>query len=184
MKIKKLLKKLLSNSGISCEKGTTLSELLVSVAILGLISTVVATFFTQATNFQKISQAKLEIQRDARECLDLMNRNIREGIASTIIIDRYNSSQPPYSRIYFENKSNDKVYFFQNGTKLCMQVDKSGTGWGGVKILAENLRYLAFSYPETDIPSLISVSLTFERSTYLGRSKALQLAIEKVRVMN
>jgi hypothetical protein len=46
------------------------------------------------------------------------------------------------------------------------------------------LRYIAFTYARTDDPSILSVSITTEKETYESGTKALQMAIEKVRVMN
>ena len=68
--------------------------------------------------------------------------------------------------VYQEGKH---LYYMKNGS--------TGT-------LAENLRFVAFTYPRTDNSGIISVSMTFEEDTFAGHTKALQLSIEKVRVMN
>ena len=47
-----------------------------------------------------------------------------------------------------------------------------------------NLRYIAFTYPRSDDPTIISVAVTMEKATYEGGTKALELSIEKVRIMN
>ena len=59
----------------------------------------------------------------------------------------------------------------------------STNGAAGKKV-ADDLRYIAFTYPKSDDGYIISISVTFERATYEGATKALQMAVEKVRVMN
>ena len=46
------------------------------------------------------------------------------------------------------------------------------------------LAYLAFTFPNTNDMTIVTVALTFEKDIYLGRSKALHMASEQVRVMN
>jgi len=90
---------------------------------------------------------------------------------------------PPHSRITFTrykpNGSTEIVSYYQSGKKLYMSTD----GAAGKKV-ADDLRYIAFTYPKSDDGYIISISVTFERATYEGATKALQMAVEKVRVMN
>ncbi|MBI4395931.1 MAG: hypothetical protein HY548_02465, partial [Elusimicrobia bacterium] len=103
---------------------------------------------------------------------------LRQAEASTILVTKH-TSQPPCSKIVFDTVSISSMSFWQDGRKLWMQ-----EGSGTAKVLAENLRYLVFSYGETDNDNIMSVSVTFEKDIYSGRSKALQMAVEKVRIMN
>lgn len=156
--------------------GYTLTELMMVVAILGILSTVGATMLTQVVRFFSMNQARVEIQRDARAVFDLMARNLRQAQASTIVIDQL-SGQPPYSRVSFTKESGDAISFYQQGKTLYL-VD------GGTKTLCGNVRFLSFTFPRTDDDNLLSISLTLEKTTYNQQAKALQLSVEKIKVHN
>jgi prepilin-type N-terminal cleavage/methylation domain-containing protein len=156
--------------------GYTLIEMMLTVAIVGIVAVGGPSLLTQLIKFYQLHSAKIEIQRDARASLDILNRQLRQALSYTVGIDQV-SGQPPYSRINFRTIDNRTISFYQSGHDL-YQVSYSTT------VIARNLQYIAFTYPRSDDPSIISVALTMEKSTYQGRYKALELSIEKVRVMN
>lgn len=157
--------------------GFTLTEMLMTVAILGIVFTVLPVLLLQMTKLQRQNEARLEIQKEARISLDLINRHLRQAQANSVTIDKL-SGQPFCSRIQFTKENGKNVSFYQNNTNLNMMVSGSTT------TIAKNLLYLAFTYPSTSDKSLISVSMTTQKSTYDQQVKNLQLSVEKVRLMN
>lgn len=160
----------------SSRSGFTLIEALMTVAIMGIVFALGPALLLQMTRFFRQNRARVEIQRDARNVLDLINRNLRQAKASTVVVDAA-SGQPPYSRIAFTKAQGNALTFYQQGTTLYMVS-------GGTKAISSNLRYLAFTYPRSDEDNIISVSITMETGTFETKTKALQLSVEKVRVMN
>jgi len=61
------------------QKGFSLIELMVAVVILGLIILALVTFFTGGTKAWVAGQSQLEAQRNARQAMDIMVREIREA---------------------------------------------------------------------------------------------------------
>ncbi|MBI5242476.1 MAG: type II secretion system protein [Elusimicrobia bacterium] len=161
---------------VRAPKGYTLTEVLMVVAIVGIISSVFPRLFIQVTRFFRQNQARADIQRDARSAFDLMSRNLRQALASSVAIDQA-SGQPPYSRISFTKIGGGAITYYQQGTKLYQVA-------GGTKTIAENLRYMAFTHLRTDDDNLVSVTLTLEKATYNQQTKALQLSVEKIRIKN
>lgn len=163
--------------------GYTLTEVMLSVAILGIISTVGANLMIQAQRYIRQTMARTAIQRDSRAALSSINRELRQGLAGTVVIDQL-TGQPPQSRVTFNRYKPDgttqTVCYYQQGRKLYLRLDSATSG----KAIADGLRYLAFTYPKTDDDAIISVSVTFEAATVQGETKALQMAVEKVRIMN
>ena len=163
-------------------RGYTLSEMMVTVAIVGVLSAVATPLLVNMTNFWRQTLARNTIQRDVRASLDNINRFARQAIAGTVVIDQA-SGQPPFSRISFNVLTSSgtigsPVSFYQQNNKLYMSRDNQ------VLLLSSNIAYLTFSYPRTDDVGIISVAVTAQAPTYLGGSKALQLSIQKVRIMN
>lgn len=159
------------------KRGHTLTEMMITVAILGGVASVAAPLLVQMTNFWRQTSARNAIQRDVRVSLDTFNRLTRQAKAGTVVISR-NPGQPPDSKISFTNIQNQNVSFYQSGNKLYVSIA------GSASVLSSNIAYIAFTYPKTDDTSLISVAVTTESKTYLGGVRALQLSIQKVRVMN
>jgi prepilin-type N-terminal cleavage/methylation domain-containing protein len=157
--------------------GYSLAEVMMVVAIIGILATVVPTMVIQMQNFFLMTSARYEIQRDARTTLDTVNRYLRQAVASTVIMDTP-AGQGPYSRIRFKHVDGRYMEFRQQGSKLIQVI---GTATSSV---SNNLIYIAFTYPHTDDVSIISVSITMGKSIQLGRRKVLELTIQKVRVMN
>lgn len=162
---------------VKSSKGYTLTEAMITVAIIGGISAASAPLLLRVTNFWRQTTARSVIERDVRSSMDTFNRFARQAQSATVIIDSA-AGQPPSSRITFTNIQGQTVSFFQSGNKLYMTVA------GKRSMLSSNIAYIAFTYPRTDDTTLISVAMTTQAATYLGGRKALQLSIQKVRIMN
>jgi prepilin-type N-terminal cleavage/methylation domain-containing protein len=167
------------------EKGLTLAELMIAVTITSIIVVGVSTFFSRGIDFFRITEAKVSIQRDARQGLGMMNKYLRQAKANTILISRLNNNQPPYSLIYFETIKGEKIVYYQDTTKLYQVVSKS-TSVVHKDLLSDNLQTISFAYPKTDDDSIIHISICLVKipHPYIKGAKALQLSVEKVRIMN
>lgn len=163
--------------------GYTLTEAMLTVAILGIVSTIAGNLMIQAQRYIRLTMARTAIQRDSRAALANINRELRQALAGTVVIDQA-AGQPPQSRVTFNRYKPDgttqTVIYYQQGRKLYLQSGSAAAG----KPIADGLRYLAFTYPKTDDDAIISVSITFESATVQDATKALQMAVEKVRIMN
>lgn len=158
------------------KRGFTLIEIMITVAILGIVITSGTEIFTQIRRFFWMSNTKVEIQREARAVMSTITRRLRQSYYSTIVIDQV-PSQPNYSRISFNDIDGNYIRYYQNGSTL-YAVDN------GTTTLTKNLRYLAFAIPRTDDISILSVSFTLEKQTYGSNTKSIHMASEKVRLMN
>jgi len=151
---------------------------MMSVAVVGILALVGPPMMVQVQRFFLQSQSRASIQRDAREALTIINRLLRQAKSSTLQIDSA-SGQPPYSRVQFTTTDGRAIMFWQEGTTLYQR-----SASGSTAPLSKNLRFIAFTMPRSDDPTIMSVSMTMEKATYQGGAKALELTIQKVRIMN
>jgi prepilin-type N-terminal cleavage/methylation domain-containing protein len=158
-------------------RGYTLMEMMLVVAIIGIIATVGGSLFLRVYQFFNQTDARTDVQRELRVILDNMDRTVRQASAATVVVTE-TAGQPPYSQMTFTTIDGRNVTYKQSGHNL-IQIVNNGT-----TTLTKNLQYIAFSYPQTDINTVVSISVTLQKSTFSGRTTALQMAISKVRVMN
>lgn len=155
--------------------GHTLTELMMTVAIMGTASSIGYLVIRKSFQAQFLLDAQNDIQQGAFTSFDTLTRLLRPATASSIVIDRYDSSQPPWSRITFDVASTGRtITVYQRGQTI----------YFGAVPMFKGLRRLSFSYPKSTDPALLSVSMTFEKNVGDGRTKAIQLFIQKIKVQN
>lgn len=147
-------------------------------AILALLFSLGSSLLMKVNVFFRSSIGKIETQRDVRNLLNLISKEIRAAKSSTVAMSRLDASQPPYSQIAFINIKGEPVTIWQSGRSLLMQKNAAQLA------LSMNLRSILFSFPSSTDPSLVRVLLTIEKSDGTGRTQALQLGGESVRVVN
>lgn len=158
-------------------RGYTLTEMLMVVAIVGIIASVGARILLQVNRYFIMTNTRIELQREARAIMYIINRNLRQSSTSSLLVDRA-ANQPFYSRLTFTKIQGTTMQFYQSGSNLIQQVGNRQT------VLTKNVKYLSFTFPRSDDLSVLSVSVTLEKTIYQGQTKALHMASEKVRIMN
>ena len=110
------------------KKGFSLIEMMVVVVILGLVVLALVTFFTGGTISWMAGQSQLKAQREARQAIDRMVREIREAnkIYSTSISDE----------IYFHTPFDGDISFSLSGRDL-KRINN---------IMINNVQSLTFTY--------------------------------------
>jgi len=116
---------------IKNKKGLSLIELMVVVVVLSLIILGLVTFFTGGVRSWITGQNQLSAQRNARQAMDRMVREIRE--ASNIIANSTTSQ-----RINFNTPWNSNLYFTWSGTWESI--------FEGTNPLINNVQNLTFKY--------------------------------------
>ena len=160
-------------------RGITLMELMVVMGIISALFAVAAPLLQQANRMFILTRTRIQLQQEARGIMYIITRNLRQAQGETITISRADANQPFYSKITFtKEQGGDALVFQQEGTCLYQLI-------GDVRrTLSANLEYMAFTFPRSDDMGIVSVSITLKKNIYEGKSKALHMASEKVRVMN
>ncbi len=92
--------------GPKIKRGYTLMEMMLVVAILGVLILAAPRTFIKTYQFVQLLTARVEIQKNARGALANINRDLRQAVGSSIVVDEL-AGQPPHSRITF-SKYNSK----------------------------------------------------------------------------
>jgi len=99
------------------QKGFSLIEMMVVVVILGVIVLALVTFFTGGTKSWVAGQSQLKAQREARQAIDRMVREIREGNEIKSNSDSYSVTVyiPPFP---LEGIAEYYVFYALSGTTM------------------------------------------------------------------
>ena len=167
---------------MSRQKGLTLVEVLMTATILGIVAGLGPKTLSNLFELTRMQIARSHVQRNARSSLDITNRNLRQATGTSIVVAS-RANQPPNSWVTFKIDTGagaaiGSYGFFQEGKNLKYMKN------GSTSTIADNLRYIAFTYPQTDDSDILSIAMTFEDVTVGAKTKSLKLSIEKVRIMN
>jgi type II secretory pathway pseudopilin PulG len=157
--------------------GLTLVETIITASILSLLALVIVPLLVHATRFFLLNRTRVELQRDARVCLAIITKSLRQASSASVAISQV-SGQPYYSQISFTDVAGTSFIYAQNGTLLR---ETRGTT---TKTLTDDLRFMNFYFPRSDDMTIVSVSLTLEKAIFEGKTKALHVATERVRIMD
>ena len=156
--------------------GFTLMEVVIVSALVSIIALVAPRLFLQLMRFYQVHNARVEVQRDGRVSMDIIGRFLRQGASATVVIDQA-PGQPPYSRISFKNPAGQTVQIYQQNNQLIESYLTNNA-------LSNNLQQVIFTYPNSDDPTLISISLTLARPGTPGIGTFNEIFVQNVRVMN
>lgn len=159
------------------QRGFTLVETVITASILCMLALVIVPLLLHSTKFFLLNRTRVELQRDARAALAVITKSLRQAQSSTIVISQV-AGQPYYSQIAFTDVGGVSYVYRQTTTVL---QETRGTT---TRTLTDDLRFLNFYFPRSDDMTIVSVSLTLEKAIYEGKTKALHVATERVRVMN
>ncbi|MCX5787900.1 MAG: prepilin-type N-terminal cleavage/methylation domain-containing protein [Elusimicrobia bacterium] len=164
-------------NGLVARPGYSLTEVMMVVAIIGIVAAVGPALLIQANRLFVMSRVRIDLQGEARSVMYVLTRELRQAQNASIVIDQA-SGQPYYSRISFTKQQGTAMVFYQSGNKL---IAKTGAK---TQTLTTHLGYMAFTYPRSDDMDILSVSMTVQELIYGGKIKALHMASERVRIMD
>ncbi len=145
------------------QEGFTLVELMIVVVIMGLLSTVIARFFMSSNLMWLFSSASIQSQQKARIARDNINSGLRQASAASVVITRYDSSQPPMSMISFVDARGNSMAFWQKDMGFYQGSWITGTAGRtvtkGSYIIPFNLQAVTFYYPNIKDTRRVSYSL-------------------------
>ena len=141
----------IKNNVIKNKNGFSLIELMVVLAILGIIILGLVTFFTGGTKSWVAGQSQLEAQRNARQAMDRMVKEIREA-------DYINSSSVS-SQIDFNTPFDGSISY---------SLSESGDLKRGFNLIINNVQSLAFTYFDNS-DTAVDLPLTVETASKISK---------------
>lgn len=164
-------------------RGYTLTELMIVMGVLGMMTLVTSQLLTSTFRLWRINQVRVETQRDARTIMGLIESRMREGSADSVILSRQNATEPPYSKIQFQDVDGKTHRFYALGKELRMENYSVASG-SHTSTLSKDLRTLTFAYPDSTKDNLLSVALCLEKTAFSGQTREFYISVQRVSVGN
>ena len=136
------------------QKGFTLIELMVVVALLAILGYGIVRFFTSTFRIWWQASQQIDAQQKARIAMDEMTRFIRQARPVTEIVVSEQAGEDANTMITFTHIDGRQMSYFQSGDSLRRWVVGSAT----TDVIAEDLDSIYFVLDSTTNPTQVDIS--------------------------
>ncbi len=165
------------------ERGFTLVELLMAIALLGVGTAWIVMLFMKTWELWKRNFEELLLQRDARSAMTTMVQGLREAKTGSVQITKA-ANGTNFSQINFIDGRGRSWNIRQEGAKVLALMPQSN-GISSTMYLADNVQALYFIYPNFADMGLVDVGLTLRKAPYQHTPKVIVVQlVERVMLRN
>jgi len=140
-------------------KGFTLIELMIVVALLGVLAFGLANFFTNTFDIWRQSRQQISVQQNARVAMEEMSRNIRQCADPGAIVPAVGASATSIIFVLFDAGGNKNITYYRGdsgtgapdpaGTALYRVVDGVTT-----TLIPDNLQNMLFNHQQQHVVTI------------------------------
>jgi len=134
------------------QKGFTLIELAIVVALLGILGYGIVTFFRNTFRTWWQTSQQIDAQQKARAAMDEMTRFIRQARPVVNIVVGEQVGEDPNTMISFPHIDGRQISYFQSGDSLRRVVDGVTTD-----VIPEDLVSIVFVLDDPITPTQVSI---------------------------
>ncbi len=166
------------------QKGFTLIELMIVVALLGILGYGIVTFFTNTFRTWWQTSQQIDAQQKARIAMDEMTRFIRQAKPVTGIVVSNWGGEDPNTWIIFTHIDGRQISYYQSGDCLKRSVD-DGVTTVTTDVIPEDLVSVYFILDSTSSPTQVDIStLTVQTPAIGGQQGSLTFPRKRVFLRN
>jgi prepilin-type N-terminal cleavage/methylation domain-containing protein len=144
------------------EKGFTLIELMVVVALLGILGYGIVKFFTGTFRVWWQTGQQINAQQKARTAMDEMTRFIRQASPATIVVGAQ-AGEDANTMITFTHIDGRQISYYKSGDSL-----KRVVGGTTTDIIPEDLVSVYFVLDSTSSPTCVDISTLTVQTPVIG----------------
>jgi prepilin-type N-terminal cleavage/methylation domain-containing protein len=145
------------------KKGFTLIELMVVVALLGILGYGIMKFFTNTYRIWWQASQQIDVQQKARAAMDEMTRFIRQARPVTGIAVGAQAGEDPNTMITFTHIDGRQISYYKSGDSLKRVVNGATTD-----AIAEDLVSIYFILDPPITPSQVDISTLAVQTPGIG----------------
>ena len=162
------------------QKGFTLIELAIVVALLGILGYGIVTFFRNTFRTWWQTSQQIDAQQKARAAMDEMTRFIRQARPVVNIVVGEQVGEDPNTMISFPHIDGRQISYFQSGDSLRRVVDGVTTD-----VIPEDLVSIAFVLDDPITPTQVSIlNLTVQTPGIGSEQGSITFPIKRIFLRN
>jgi len=147
------------------KKGFTLIELMVVVALLGILGYGIMKFFTNTYRIWWQASQQIDVQQKARAAMDEMTRFIRQARPVTGITVGEQAGEDANTMITFTHIDGRQISYYKSGDSLKRVV---GVGTATTDVIPEDLVSIYFILDSTMTPTQVDISTLAVQTPGIG----------------
>lgn len=129
-------------------KGFTLVELMIVIAIMGLMAGMVSKLYTHGLRFWMDGYTAFTLQTKVRSARNFLAMNARNASVATVVLTRDTATESPFSKLTFMDVYGNLQSFYQSGNDFKVSVEQpDGTTHTQTLIQGNVQRFFAY-YPD------------------------------------
>jgi len=162
------------------QKGFTLIELAIVVALLGILGYGIVTFFRNTFRTWWQTSQQIDAQQKARAAMDEMTRFIRQARPVVNIVVGEQVGEDPNTMISFPHIDGRQISYFQSGDSLRRVVDGVTTD-----VIPEDLVSIVFVLDDPITPTQVSIlNLTVQTPGIGSEQGSITFPIKRIFLRN
>ncbi len=162
------------------QKGFTLIELALVIALLGILGYAIVTFFTNTYRTWWQTSQQIDAQQKARAAVDEMTRFIRQARPVTAIVVGEQAGEDENTMISFTRIDGRQFQYYKSGDSLKRVVDGTTTD-----LVPEDLASVFFILDSTGSPTQVDISnLTVETPVTGGQQGSITFPRKRIFLRN
>src|SRR5258708_3298359 len=160
------------------QKGFTLIELMIAVAVMGLLALVVGKLVSAGMQYWFETYAQITTQQKVRVARDYVLNNLRYATITSVMISKSNTAEPNSSMVSFVDVyGNTQSYYQQNGDLLVNDWRLGKPSAQTSKLISHDLQQFSVYYPNQKDFSHIDFSLYVKKWPYNTAQKQIQIQL-------
>jgi len=162
------------------EKGFTLIELMIVVALLGILGYGISKFFTNTFKIWWQATQQIDVQQKGRLAMDEMTKFIRQASPVTTIVVGQQAGEDPNTMISFSHIDGRQISYYKSGDSLKRVVNLTTSD-----LIPENLISIYFVPDSTMTPTQVDIStLTVETPGTGGEKGSITFQRKRIFLRN
>lgn len=159
------------------QRGFTLLQLMMTVAVLGILAALTARLLGQVLTTWVTERAGFDMHQNSRQARDLLVTSMRNASISSVVITRADVDEPPLSKVCYVDSRGDSHTVYQQGRRLYFGAYGSSTATVTTSraILGDYVERFNVYYPDLKDPSHVAFSLMLRATPLKMSGKHIEL---------
>jgi prepilin-type N-terminal cleavage/methylation domain-containing protein len=159
----------------SNNKGFTLVDLMIVVAIMGLLGALISSLLLTGTKGWLYNVSSFQLKQKIKDSRDIIINDIRYARAYSVAISRSHTAAPAYSMITFVDVTGNARSFFQEEDRLVSSFQRPGESLTRVDMITSDLARFHVIFPDSKDFTKIQIAIGVSRIPFNDAQRPIEI---------